>query len=99
MKLEPPPKEEKPKPAEGEEGDAPPPEEEGEPKKKALDIYEHKWTKPGMPKNVSQWFFSEKKNICKKEVEPMDCFKCFGDVIEEIAKSRDACVYHSMAMK
>lgn len=98
MKLVPPPKEEKPKPAEGEE-EAPPAEEEGEPKKKALDIYEHKWTKAGDPKNLSQWFFKVKKNVSKKEVDPMDCFKCFGDVIEEVAKSRDACVYQTIVMK
>ena len=69
MKLEPPPKEEKPKPAEGEEEAPPPPEDDGEPKKKALDIYEHKWTKAGDPKNLSQWFFKVKKNVTKKEVE------------------------------
>lgn len=67
MKLEEPPKEEKPKPAEGEEGDAPPPpEEEGEPKKKELNIYEHKWTKPGNRKNMSQWFYQWKNNIKKQ---------------------------------
>lgn len=69
MKLEVPPKEEKPKLAEGEEAEAPPAEEEGEPKKKAIDIYEHSWTRLGNPKNLSQWFFKLKKSITKKENE------------------------------
>lgn len=88
LKLQEPPKEEKPKPAEGEEGDAPPPEQEGEPKKKELNIYEHKWTKIGNRKNLSQWLFKYKRNIKKLQNEPLDCFKSFGDVLESISKDK-----------
>lgn len=57
MHLERPQQVEKPKPAEGEEAEAPPAEEDGEAKKKAFNIYDYTWTKPGNHKNMSQWFF------------------------------------------
>ena len=82
MKLEAPPKEEKPKPAEGEQGgEAPPPEEEGEVKKKALNIYDYKWTQCGNAKNMSQWFFKLKKKVVKKECDPSECYKTFNEVL------------------
>lgn len=57
LHLERPQQVEKPKPAEGEEAEAPPAEEDGEAKKKAFNIYDYTWTKPGNHKNMSQWFF------------------------------------------
>ena len=100
MKLEPPAKEEKPKPAEGEEGEAPPPaEEEGEVKKKALDIYEHKWTQIGNPKNTSQWFFKLKKRVDCRENKVEDAFKKFDEVLKKISEDKEVCIYETISLK
>lgn len=64
MILERPVVEEKPKPAEGAEGEEPPPPaEEGDQPKKGLDIFDYEWTKPVCAKNLSQWFCKLKSNI------------------------------------
>ena len=62
--LEKPQVEEKPKPAEGAEGEEPPPPaEEGGEQKKGLNIFDYEWSKPVCSKNLSQWFWKLKTNI------------------------------------
>ena len=66
MRIERPPAIQKPKAAEGAEGEEKPPEDppaEGDGNKKKLEIYDFEWTKVGDYKNLSQWFFKCKKNI------------------------------------
>lgn len=99
MKLVPPPKEEKPKPAEGEEGEAPPPEEEGEPKKKALNIYDYKWTEIGNSKNLSQWYFQFKKTIESRDSKAESCYKSFSEVLQSLNSNKNLCIYETVSLK
>lgn len=95
LHLVPPPQPEKPKPAEGEESGepAPPAEEEGEAKKKALNIYDFSWTKPGNSKNLSQWFYKLKKNVSKTESKANDCFLHFGKVLQTLSEQKELAIY------
>ena len=93
MELERPPQEEKPKPAEGEEGGEPPAGEE-EPKK-GLNVYEHKWSKPGSQKNMSQWFLQQKKGSVKMELLQIGELLQggFAAATECLAGSREQAIY------
>jgi hypothetical protein len=73
----------------------PPAEEEGEAKKKAFNVYEHSWTKPGNQKNLSQWFFKQKRNPAVHEHAQTDLSsKGLSFVVEHLAAGRDHSVYH-----
>jgi hypothetical protein len=65
-------------------------------KKKAINIYDYEWTKPGNQKNLSQWFFSLKKHISKGQSNSKDLYNSFREVIKALSESKAISIYHKV---
>lgn len=60
-----------------------------------FNIYDYNWTKPGNQKNLSQWFFKQKRSPAVHEHSQSDLAgKGLAFVFEHLSTGREASVYH-----